>query len=110
MPNDFPGEFEQMVLLAILRTDDAVAIRLIEVLDSTADRPVSRGALYRTLDRMEKKGWVRHRMEAGAPERGGHRRRIFAVTDEGIAVLQASRRALHRLWEGLDPVLGEIDG
>jgi DNA-binding PadR family transcriptional regulator len=110
MPTDFPGEFEQMVLLAILRAEDPVAIRLVDELDATAGRPVSRGALYRTLDRMEAKGWVRHRMEEGAPERGGHRRRVFAVTERGITILQTSRAALHRLWDGLDPILGEVDG
>ena len=109
MSAEFPGEFEQMVLLAILRADEAVAIRLLDELETTAGRPVSRGALYRTLDRMEAKGWVRHRMEEGTPERGGHRRRAFEVTSAGVGVLKTSREALHRLWDGLDPVLGEID-
>ena len=110
MPPDFPGEFEQMVLLAILRRDDAFAIALIAELEETAGRPVSRGALYRTLDRMESKGWIRHEMEDGAPDRGGHRRRRFAVTPAGVERLQQSRQALHRLWDGLEPVLGEVDG
>lgn len=110
MANEFPGEFEQMVLLAILRCDDAFAISVITELDETAGRPVSRGALYRTLDRMEAKGWVRHEMEEATPNRGGHRRRRFEVTDLGLEQLQLSRRALHRLWDGLDPVLGELDG
>jgi DNA-binding PadR family transcriptional regulator len=109
MANDFPGEFEQMVLLAILRCDDAFAIAIIGELDETAGRPVSRGALYRTLDRMEGKGWVGHAMEEGTPDRGGHRRRRFKVTPLGLEQLQVSRRALHRLWDGLGPVLGEVE-
>ena len=109
MANEFPGEFEQMVLLAILRCEDAFAISVIAELDQTAGRPVSRGALYRTLDRMEAKGWVRHDMEDGSPDRGGHRRRRFSVSDLGLEQLQQSRRALHRLWDGLDPVLGKVD-
>lgn len=110
MANDFPGEFEQMVLLAILRCRDAFAISIINELDETAGRPVSRGALYRTLDRMEAKGWVLHDMEEGTPERGGHRRRRFVVTPDGLEQLQVSRRALHRLWDGLGPVLGPAAG
>ena len=109
MANDFPGEFEQMVLLAILRCDNAFAISIINELDGTAGRPVSRGALYRTLDRMEAKGWVDHAMEAGSPDRGGHRRRRYTVTPAGLEQLQVSRRALHRLWDGLGPVLGEVE-
>ena len=109
MPIDFPGEFEQMVLLAILRCDDAYAMSVIQELDATAGRPVSRGALYRTVDRMETKGWVRHEMEEGTPERGGHRRRRFVVTPAGLEIVQSSRSALHRLWDGLGTVLGEIE-
>lgn len=109
MANDFPGEFEQMVLLAILRCEDAFAISIISELDRTAERPVSRGALYRTLDRMEAKGWVDHEMEEGTPNRGGHRRRRYTVTPDGLEQLQVTRRALHRLWDGLGPVLGEVE-
>ena len=68
---------------------------------------MSRGALYKTLDRMEAKGWVEWQQEAATPGRGGHPRRLFQVTPEGVAVLSASRDALLRLWDGLDPVLGE---
>ena len=107
--SDFPGEFEQMVLLAILRLDDAFAVAVIDELEATAGRPVSRGALYRTLDRMESKGWVSHEMEVGTPERGGHRRRRFSVTPGGVETLQASRNALHRLWDGLESVLGKTE-
>ncbi len=98
-----------MVLLSILRCESAFAISVISELEGTAGRPVSRGALYRTLDRMEAKGWVRHEMEEGTPDRGGHRRRRFEVSEVGLEQLQLSRRALHRLWDGLDPVLGELD-
>ncbi len=109
MAPDFPGEFEQMALLAILRCDEAYALNVIDELESTATRSASRGALYRTLDRMEKKGWVGFEMEEGTPNRGGHRRRRFFVTPAGLEVLQKSRNALHRLWDGLDPVLGDVE-
>lgn len=108
MSRDFPGELEQMVLLATLRLkDQAFALAIIKELDAEAGRRVSRGALYKTLDRLESKGFVAWTTEDATPERGGHPRRLFRVTPEGVEVLRTSRDALMRLWDGLDPVLGE---
>ncbi len=105
-PSDFPGEFEQVVLLAILRRDDeAFALEILEELEATAERSVSRGALYRTLDRMTDKGWVEWEVEESTPDRGGHRRRRFGVTPAGLEVLRHSRTVLRRLWDGLDPLM-----
>ena len=108
MGRDFPGEFEQMVLLAILRLrGEAFALAIIKELDHEVGRRVSRGALYKTLDRLETKGHLEWSTEESTPERGGHPRRLFRVTPEGVEVLRSSREALMRLWNGLDPVLGE---
>lgn len=102
----FLGEFEQMVLLAVLQLKtEAVAVGILEELDRRAERSVSRGALYKTLERLEKKGLLTWKTEEGFPERGGHPRRLFTVTPRGIAALQDTRQALIRLWEGLDSVL-----
>lgn len=108
MGREFLGEFEQMVLLAILRLRvGAFALAIIRELDGQVGRNVSRGTLYKTLERMEAKGYLTWSTEETAPDRGGHLRRLFTVTPLGVEVLRASREALHRLWEGLDPVLGE---
>jgi DNA-binding PadR family transcriptional regulator len=105
-PNAFLGEFEQMVLLAILqRRDEAFALEVRQVLEERAGRTVSRGAFYTTLDRLERKGLVTWSAEEAGPRRRGPLRR-FQVTPEGIRGLQASRRALETLWQGLD-VLAE---
>ena len=107
-PPNFPGEFEQMVLLAILRLgDEAFALAVLKELDRQAGREVSRGSLYKTLDRMEVKGLVEWSQEPTLPERGGHPRRLFHVTPAGAKVLRASRDALFRLWDGLEPILGK---
>jgi DNA-binding PadR family transcriptional regulator len=106
-PTNYPGEFEQMVLLAVLRLGEgAYALAILRELDQQAGRRVSRGALYKTLDRMEAKGLVRWQVEEATPERGGHPRRLFTVTPQGVEVLRTSRDALFRLWNGLDPILG----
>lgn len=104
----FPGEFEQMVLLAILRLrEDAYGMTLRQELEERAGRSVSRGALYRTLDRMAGKKYITWSVEEPTAERGGHHRRRFRVMPLGMASLRASRGALMRLWEGLEVVLEE---
>lgn len=106
-PKTFLGEFEQMVLLAILQHGDtAFALEVRREIERSADRAVSRGAFYTTLDRLEKKGLV----EWTETEPGEHRRtgslRCFSVTPDGIAALRESRRAFETLSRGLDDVLG----
>lgn len=107
----FLGEFEQLLLLALLDVSreegDAPALALRERMEELAGRSVSRGALYRTLDRLEDKGWVGWALDdADVPERGGHPRRRFHVSPEGIAVLRASRETLEGLWSRVGEALG----
>lgn len=97
------GEFEHLVLLAILRLgEEAYAIPIREEIESRTERSVARGALYTALDRLEAKGCVRSRMSDPLPERGGRSRRFFLVTPTGLAALRSSRRSLLRLWQGLE--------
>lgn len=107
MPKSFLGEFEQMVLLAILqRGDTAYGIEVRKELERSARREVSRGAFYTTLDRMEAKGYVKWKTMPSAADRGGMPQRLFKVNPAGIRALRASRKALLTLWRGLDEVLG----
>ena len=106
-PKSFLGEFEQMVLLAILqRGDHANALEIRRELEESADRTVSKGAFYTTLDRLEKKGYLTWEARPVAEGRGGMPQRHFRVSPEGIQELQRSRDALRALWRGLDGVLG----
>lgn len=103
----FLGEFEQMVLLAILQLgDSAFGPGISAELEERAGRKVSRGALYATLERLERKGLLRWEVEAATSERGGNRRRRFQVTPEGVRAMAAAREAWVNLMDGLDSVLG----
>jgi len=100
------GEFEQLVLLAILRLgDEAYAVPVREELARRAHRTVARGALYTALERLETKGLLRSRMSDPLPERGGRSRRYFRVTPPGLAALSDARAALLGLWQGLESEL-----
>jgi len=105
-PPDPLGEFEQLVVLAVLRTsqDDrqAYGISVYDELVAKTGRRVARGAVYMTLDRLEKKGLLTSFVTAPTPERGGRARRCYRVTRTATAALRASRTALQRLWEGLE--------
>ena len=102
------GEFEQMVLLAILKSGDSpYALEARRVLQELAKRHVSRGALYRTFDRLSKKGYLGWTLEddGPVPERGGHPMRRFKVTEAGLDALRESRGTLLKLWDGLETEL-----
>jgi len=103
----FLGEWEQLVLLTLLHLkDQAYVLPLRAQLNTRVGRSVSRGALYRTLDRLEQKAFVSWKMhDEDGPLRGGHPRRRFVVTAKGLHALRASRRALTDLWNGLEDVL-----
>jgi PadR family transcriptional regulator, regulatory protein PadR len=102
------GEFEHLLLLAILRLGaDAYGLTIARELEERAKRRVSRGALYTTLDRLEAKGLVRWKIGPGTRERGGLPRRCYTVSARGIAALRASQQILQQMWRGLDDVLKE---
>ncbi len=103
---NFLGEFEQMVLLAILQLkDDAHAPAVTAELESSAGRTVSQGALYTVLKRLENKGLVRWSIESATSERGGYPKRRFELTASGVESLKVSWGALSTLARGLDEVL-----
>jgi PadR family transcriptional regulator len=106
MPDIYLGEFEQMVLLAILRLgDDAYAIPVREEIEARTGRQVARGALYTALERLETKKCVRSTMSEPLPERGGRSRRYYAVTAAGLGALRESREAWLALWKGVESLL-----
>jgi PadR family transcriptional regulator PadR len=105
---NFLGEFEQMVLLAILqRGDSAYALEVRREIERSADRSVSRGAFYTTLDRLENKGLLAWTEEEPDETRRSGPLRCFNVTPIGLDALRESRRAVETLSRGLDSVLEE---
>lgn len=101
------GEFEQLVLLAVLQTpDDAYGVPVWRGITTRTGRAVSLPAVYKTLERLEAKTLVTSRVGAPTPERGGRAKRVYAVTPAGVRVLRASLGALARMTAGLDEVLG----
>ena len=109
-PKKYPGEFEFMVLLAILQCDtSAFALEIREEIERSAERRVSRGSVYTTLDRLEKKGLISWVHEVPAVARAGPtHHRLYRLTPDGLEAVQDARRALVRLWRGLDGMLDAV--
>jgi len=104
------GEFEQLVLLAILRLGaTAYGVSIRQELLACARRTVSPGALYTTLDRLEKKGFVHSKEGAPTPARGGRAKRFYEVSKAGRRQLIAAQHSFQRMLSGLE-LLGEQRG
>ena len=102
-PQPTLGEFEQIVLLAILRLGEAAyGVTILAEIAAKTGRNPAPGALYTTLHRMEDKGLVTFRDGSPTPERGGRAKRFVTVTREGRSALASAQSAYRSLLEGLD--------
>lgn len=102
MGRDFLGEFEHLVLLAVMRLgDQAYGVPIRRLIAERAAREVSFGAVYSTLRRLAAKGLVDFRDAPAAGEAGGRPRRIAVITPAGEAAVRAARQRLLRMAEGL---------
>ena len=100
------GELELLVLLAVQRLDDdAYGIRVLEELDRTAQRKLTRGTIYATLQRLEDKALLRSKLGEATAERGGRAKRYYRVSASGLDSLRRSVGAIHALSEGLEAML-----
>ena len=99
---EYPGEFEQVVLLTVARLKDeayGMAIRQ-EIADRTG-RDVGIGSVYSALDRMEAKGFISSALGDPTPERGGRAKRFYRLEPAGVSALERAREMFTRLWDGL---------
>jgi len=99
---DYLGEFEHIIVLALLRLEDrAYGVTVRQEIELRTNREVSIGAVYATLDRLERKGYVKSHYGEPTSERGGRSKRFFRVTARGIAAVNRTQRALQKMAEGL---------
>lgn len=106
MTREALGEFEQMVLLAIIHLGDGVyGVPIVDEIQRRTGRTVAPAAVYITLRRLEQKGFLSSWMGDSTPERGGKARRCVKVTRAGLDSLRESRKVLDSMWKGLEPNL-----
>jgi PadR family transcriptional regulator, regulatory protein PadR len=99
---DYLGEFEHIIVLALLRLEDrAYGVTMRREIEFHNKREVSIGAVYATCDRLGTKGYIKSRCGNPTPERGGRSKRFFRVTAKGVAAVNRTQRLLHSVTEGL---------
>jgi len=103
------GEFELLVMLTILRLgEDAYGVPISREIEQRTGRSVTFGTVYATLERLQKKGFVRSNLGEATPERGGRAKRFFRVTSAGLRTVRETKRNLVRLWQGLPELEGGL--
>jgi PadR family transcriptional regulator PadR len=101
------GEFEQLVLLAILHLHgNAYGMRIRMEIKERTNRTASLGAIYTTLERLEAKGYVSSSVGDPTPERGGRAKKFFQIEDAGQQALQEAQAVSAKMVAGLDPLVG----
>lgn len=103
------GEFEQLLLLAVLRLGaNAYGVTIRQAIEEATGRDVSAGAVYTALNRLEARGLVSSRAGESAPERTGMRRRYYTVRPEGARRVARAYREMRALADGLVPELERL--
>jgi DNA-binding PadR family transcriptional regulator len=106
---DYLGEFEQMVLLALLRLkDNAYGVTVRREIQSRTDRQVAIGAVYACLERLERKGHVTSSVSEPEPVPGGRAKKYFSLTRSGAEALKHARDMVRRMTDGV-AVDAELD-
>ena len=102
MSRDTLGEFEHMVLLAVLRLGgEAYSVPIVLELEERTGREVAQAAVFIAMKRLEKKGLLTSRMDDHAVKETGRVRRYFQLTEVGREKLRETREALVSLWDGV---------
>ncbi len=101
---DSLGEFEQIVLVALLHLDPhAYGMAVRREIEERTGRSVSIGAVYATLERLEAKGYVSSSDGEPTPERGGRAKRFFRIESDGQCALRSSQEVMRKMMAGLKP-------
>ena len=99
---EYPGEFEQVVLLAVARLEDeAYGMTIRQEIADRAGRDVGIGSVYSALDRMESKGFISSNLGEPTPERGGKAKRFYRLERDGVLALRRAQEMFAALWDGL---------
>ena len=101
------GEFELMVLLALIRLgENAYGVPISREIEQCSGREVALGSVYAALERLEEKGLATSTLGDPTAERGGRAKRYFRVTAQGLREVKETQRALVSLWRGLPELSG----
>lgn len=107
-PDAYLGEFEQLVLFAVLRLDEASGIAIHDEIEARTGRDVSPGAIYTTLGRLEQRGFVTSEVRSPAPGKVGRPRKHYTLEPRGAKALREAYAGLQALAHGSQHKLAQI--
>jgi PadR family transcriptional regulator len=100
MTKTYLGEFEELVLTMVAALqEDAYGAAITDEIESKLSRDVNLSAVHVTLYRLEDKGYVKSTLGGATKERGGRRKRIYAITNTGMSLLRAMKDTRLELWK-----------
>jgi|ERR1700684_3044794 PadR family transcriptional regulator, regulatory protein PadR len=104
---DYLGNFELMVILAVMRLrDSAYGVPILREIEETTGRDVALGSVYAALERLEAKGLVTSKLGDPTPERGGRAKKFFQATGKGLRQVRETQQSLTKLWHRLPQLEG----
>jgi PadR family transcriptional regulator, regulatory protein PadR len=100
MAKEYLGEFEELILTMVAALqEDAYGAAISDEIESRLKREVNLSAVHVTLYRLEDKGYIKSSMGGGTNERGGRRKRIYTITNAGMALLKLMKESRIDLWK-----------
>jgi len=100
MAKEYLGELEELMLTMVgILQDDAYGNAIVKEIKEQLNRDVSLASTHVTLYRLEEKGYIRSRVGGATSIRGGRRKRIFTITNAGLAVLRSMKLSRTQLWK-----------
>lgn len=99
MKGTYIGEFQEVVLLAILILDEsAYGVKIQGEIQNRMKRSISRGALHTALTRLEEKGFIESTLGGATAARGGRSKRYYSVTKAGQQSLNEAKALRDEMW------------
>lgn len=108
MKGTYLGEFEELVLLTVgILYDDAYGLSILSELERQTERNIMISSVHKALVRLEDKGYLKSRLGGASERRGGREKRLYALTRDGMAVLNESRDMRNSLWRQIPKIVWE---
>jgi DNA-binding PadR family transcriptional regulator len=100
MGKEYLGEFEELILTMVgILQEEAYGNAIVNEIKTRLGRDANLSAVHVTLYRLEDKGYVKSSMGGATNSRGGRRKRIFTITNAGLAMLRSMKEARMDLWK-----------
>src|SRR6187397_1860102 len=97
------GDFKQLVLVGVMRLEEgAYGAAIRQEIHSRSGRNVSINAVYTTVDRLESKGLLKSWVGEPTAQRGGRRRKFYALRPAGVTALRHAYQAFNAMADGLE--------